>query len=74
MAAYEEARKVKEAHEKLLLLIPGVIAVGIGRRGTTENYCIKVYINEGYSNGNPIPSQIDGVDVDVIPSGPIKTY
>ena len=74
MPTYLEVRKIKEKHEKRFLKMKGVTAVGVGRKGTTDAYCIRVFISGDTDPDKPLPSTIEGVEVEVVLTDPIKAF
>ena len=80
-AAVERARAVKAAHEDELMALPSVVAVGVGLRSTggqiTGEVAIVVSVVEklpveAIDPDERIPTEIDGVPVDVQQSGVIS--
>ena len=57
-------QEVKEAWEKRLMSIPGVMGVGISLTKDTRERCIKVYANREASVAK-IPREIEGYPVEV---------
>ena len=79
----EKAKSVKRAHEATLMAKPNVVGVGIGFRiqneQSTENIAIVVMVSRKLpeSDINPadrIPTEIEGVPVDVQESGEFFSY
>jgi hypothetical protein len=77
----ERVKAVKAAHEKRLLAMANVVGVGVGlrRRGDklTDEACIVVSVRQKIpwdqlSPADRIPSQIEGVPVDVQATGEIR--
>ncbi len=77
----ERVKAVKAAHEKRLLAMANVVGVGVGlrRRGDklTDEACIVVSVRrkvpwDQLSPADRIPSQIEGVPVDVQATGEIR--
>lgn len=73
-AAYERAQAVKEAHEEALMQLPNVVGVGVGLRSRGGEYTGEVGLVVMVRRKVPrsalkpeeiIPSEIDGVPVDV---------
>ena len=59
-------KDVKEAWEKQLMAMPGVMAVGIGLRKDRREKCIRVYVNRKASaQAAQIPKEIEGYPVEV---------
>lgn len=73
MSTYEEVRKIKEKYEAALLEKDGVVGVGIGRKRDSGLFCIRIYMSRQLDSDNAIPSVLDGVDVDIVYTGPIKS-
>ena len=67
----EEVKKIQARHGNELMSIEGVVGIGIGE--CKGNLCFEVYL-EDYSEDitNQIPKQIEGVEVSVKVTGPIK--
>ncbi|MBC8333951.1 MAG: hypothetical protein H8E29_01690 [Anaerolineales bacterium] len=74
----EKAKSVKRAHEATLLAKPNVVGVGIGFRiqneMSTENIAIVVMVSRKLPDSeiqpaDRIPTEIEGVPVDVQESG-----
>ena len=57
-------QEVKEASEKRLMSIPGVMGVGIGLTKDRRERCIKVYASSEASLAK-IPKEIEGCPVEV---------
>jgi len=79
---FERIRDLKRAAEGGLLAIPGVHAVGVGRKivagQMTDDPCIMVFVvakkpTAEIPSGELIPSEIDGVKTDVYES-PVPRY
>jgi hypothetical protein len=79
----EQVKAVKAAHEKRLLSKANVVGVGVGmrRRGdrVTDEVCIVVSVrqkvpSEQLSPADRIPTEIDGVPVDVQATGEIRAF
>jgi len=79
--AVQRAREVKRVHEQKLLRKVNVVAVGVGycRRGgiQTREICIVVSVKKKIplselKPGEVIPTQIEGVPVDVVETGEIR--
>ncbi len=79
--AFERARKVKDAHEQELLSKRHVVGVGVGlrqRRGEyTDTVALVVMVDnklplEELEPADVIPSEIEGVPVDVQEVGQIR--
>ena len=73
MSTYEEVREIKEKYEAALLEKDGVVGVGIGRKRDSGLFCIRIYLSRQLDPDNAIPSSLDGVDVDIVYTGPIKS-
>ena len=82
MPTIEEVRKIKEKYEKELMSISGVIGCGIGYKYVygkkTDDLCIICYVKKKKSKENLkkkdlIPEMIEGILIDVIESGEIRT-
>jgi len=59
-------QEVKEAWEKQLMAIPGVMGVGISLTKDRREKCIKIYVNRDASmEEGQIPKQIEGYPVEV---------
>ena len=80
-ALTERAKAVKARHSKRLLAIPGVIGVGVGFRQRNGHFTDEVAIvvmvehkveSEDVPYTELIPSQLEGVPVDVQETGEIK--
>jgi len=68
MASVEE---VKRRHEGRLMKIPGVVGVGIGRKGDRE--CIRVYVEKDAPRiAAAVPKRLEEYDVEIVVSGPFK--
>jgi hypothetical protein len=66
-----DAMKVQKRHEASLMEIPGVVSVGVGEREGKPT--IKVFVLEGTPElKGRIPEQLEGVKVDVTPTGPFQ--
>lgn len=62
---------VKDRHERELLNLSGVVGVGIGE--CKKKPCIRVFVEKRTPElERRIPKQIEGIDVDVEVTGPIK--
>jgi hypothetical protein len=79
----EHVKAVKVAHEKHLLAKANVVGVGVGLRQRggkfTDEVCIVVSVrkkvpSEQLSPDDRIPTQIDGVPVDVQATGEIRAF
>jgi L-asparaginase II len=79
----EQVRAVKVAHEKHLMAKANVVGVGVGLRQRdgkfTDEVCIVVSVrkkvpSEQLSPDDRIPTQIDGVPVDVQATGEIRAF
>ena len=79
----ERVKAVKAIHEHSLLAKPNVVGVGVGLRQRggqfTDEVCIVVSVrqkapNEQLSPADRIPTQIDGVPVDVQVTGEIRAF
>ena len=57
-------QEVKEAWEKRLMSIPGVMGVGISLTKDTREPCIKVYSSRE-APGAKIPNEIEGYPIEV---------
>ncbi len=77
----ERVRAVKAIHEQSLLSRPNVVGVGVGLRQRggqfTDEVCIVVSVrqktpDEQLPPADRIPTQIDGVPVDVQVTGEIR--
>jgi hypothetical protein len=64
-------QEVKEAWEKRLMGIPGVMGVGISLKKGTRERCIKVYANSEAS-ALKIPREIEGYPIEVEIRGPFR--
>jgi hypothetical protein len=82
MVTLEEARRVKTEYENELMRKLGVVGVAIGYKYTkgrkTDQLCIICYVVKKKRIGeleerDIIPEEIDGIPVDVIESGQIRT-
>jgi hypothetical protein len=61
----ETALDVKRRHEKELLRIPGVIGVGIGRKGTRD--CIVIFIDAAIQeNRSALPQFLGDFEVEIV--------
>lgn len=78
---FERAQAVKRAHQEALMARPNVVGVGVGliRRGgvLTQEVGIIVMVSRKYSSGqlaapDRIPSELEGVPVDVQEVGEIR--
>ncbi len=68
----QRALRAKNAHEKELLGIEGVVGVGVGFSDATKKACIKAYLREDLpSVRDRLPTDVDGVDVEVEQVGDI---
>jgi hypothetical protein len=70
----EEVLRVKEKHEKRLLVLANVVGVGIGyktvHQATATKLCIKVYVEKKIpfgklAKGQAIPKKLDNIETDV---------
>jgi len=77
----ERVTEVKRKHEKDLMRLPNVVAVGVGFRtrggARTGEACIVVSVKakvpaSQLKPGQAIPSSIEGVPVDVVETGEIQ--
>ena len=82
MVTIEEVRKVKEKYEKELMGKSGVIGCGIGYKYVdgkkTDDLCIICYVKkkrseEQLKKKDLIPEKIEGILIDVVESGEIRT-
>ena len=82
MVTIEDVRKVKEKYEKELMGKSGVIGGGIGYQYVdgkkTDDLCIICYVKkkkseEKLKKKDLIPEQIEGILIDVVESGEIRT-
>lgn len=64
-------QEVKEAWEKRLMSIRGVMGVGISLTKDTREQCIKVYANREASVAE-IPREIEGYAIEVEVRGPFR--
>lgn len=81
--AYEQARAVKQAHEQELLAKPNVVGVGVGLRQQQGKFTDDVAIVVMVSQKKPspqlkqedvIPTEIDGIPVDVQEVGEFQAH
>jgi len=81
MADLSEIRAAKAAHTAVLMDLPNVIGVGIGRQIVnnvqTDELCLAVLVAdkiaiEGLPPGALVPSQVNGVPTDVVQVGTIR--
>jgi hypothetical protein len=81
MADLSEIRAAKAAHTAVLMDLPNVIGVGIGRQIVnnvqTDELCLSVLVAdkiaiEGLPTGALVPSQVNGVPTDVVQVGTIR--
>lgn len=80
LTPYERVRRVKQAHERELLKKPNVVGIGVGfryQRGQrTDILAVVVMVRHKFPSDEldpnaRIPSEIDGVPVDVLEVGSI---
>lgn len=79
--AHGDVARVRAAHERSLLTLPNVVGVAEGLRSRkgkpTNEQCIVVLVSRkkrksALAAKERIPSQVDGVPVDVVEVGPIR--
>jgi len=66
----EQARAAKNAAKKALAGIPGVVGIGLTKRGA--DYALKVNLRAALPKNVAVPKQIEGVPVSVEVVGPIR--
>ena len=83
MVTMEKAREVKKRHEAELMKKSGVVGVAIGHRHIgdrkTDQLCIVCYVvekraEEDLKAEDIIPTEIEGVPIDVVESGRIQAF
>jgi hypothetical protein len=68
-------QEVKEACEKQLMAMPGVMGVGIGLTKDRRERCIKVYVGRDASaQAAQIPKEIEGYPVEVEIRGTFRPW
>jgi hypothetical protein len=67
-----EIEAVKEAHEKNLMAIDGVVGLAIGRTAIGTDALI-LYLRDP-SVARAVPSEIDGYRVETVVTGPIDAF
>lgn len=68
-------QEVKEACEKQLMAMPGVMGVGIGLTKDRRERCIKVYVSRDASaQAAQIPKEIEGYPVEVEIRGTFRPW
>ena len=79
--AVERARSVKQAHEEELMVMPNVVAIGIGRRKVGGSFSNEIaiivsvsqkYLPDELDEADTIPTEIEGVLVDVQQVGTLR--
>lgn len=72
----EQATRVKDSHIESLMRLPAVVAVGVGAYSREPGRAsIHVYVSRELKarERKKFPRQLEGVPVEVIVSGPIRT-
>ena len=68
-------KEVKEAWEKRLMAMPGVMGVGIGLRKDSQEKCIKVFLNrKASSHAAQVPGEIEGYPVEIELRGDFRPW
>jgi hypothetical protein len=71
MATEEEATAVKNRHSARLRSLPGVSGVGVEKRDS--DFVITLLVDrDNLPQEALLPRQIEGVRVDIVPSGPFR--
>ncbi len=71
-AEYQKLKRVKQKVEREWLNIPGVVAVGIGKTGTGKPGLIVSVTELSMEIQTMIPTEIEGVPVELKESGPFQ--